>query len=58
MTTRARVDASLGILLALVAVATVVALAKDPALPLRGLAASSSLFGGVWIELALGFLLA
>jgi hypothetical protein len=52
------VDASFWILLALVAVALVVAFARDPALPLRGLAASARLFGGVWIALALGFLLA
>ena len=51
-------DPSLWILLALVAVATVVALAKDPSLPLRGLTASDRLFRGVGIELALGFLLA
>jgi uncharacterized membrane protein YraQ (UPF0718 family) len=52
------VDASLWILLALVAIAVVAALAKDSSLPLRGLAASARLFRGVWIELALGFLLA
>jgi hypothetical protein len=55
---RAKLDASLWILLALVAVAVVVALGKDTSLPLRGLAASARLFRGVWIELALGFLLA
>jgi pyrroloquinoline quinone biosynthesis protein E len=52
-----KADASLWILLALVAVAVVVALGKDAALPLRGLAASARLFGGVWVELAVGFLL-
>ena len=58
MTRRARLDLSLWILLALVAIATLVAFGKDPALPLRGLAASGRLLRGVWIELALGFLLA
>jgi len=51
-------DASLWILLALVAGAALIGFARDPALPLRGLRASARLFGGVWIELALGFLLA
>jgi uncharacterized membrane protein YraQ (UPF0718 family) len=51
-------DASLWVLLALVTGAVVVALFKDPGLPLQGLAASGRLFRGVWIELALGFLLA
>jgi uncharacterized protein len=53
-----RVDASLWILLALVLVATAVAFARDAALPWRGLTASAQLLRGVWIELALGFLLA
>jgi uncharacterized membrane protein YraQ (UPF0718 family) len=52
------VDASLWILLALVAVAILAAFFKDPALPVQGLSASARLFRGVWIELALGFLLA
>lgn len=51
-------DASLWILLAVAAVALIVAYAKDPALPLQGLQASGRLLRGVWIELALGFLLA
>ena len=49
---------SLFILLALTATALVVALAKDPQLVARGLHSSSRLLGSVWIELALGFLLA
>jgi uncharacterized membrane protein YraQ (UPF0718 family) len=52
------VDASLWILLAMVGIATLVALGKDPTLPQKGLVASARLFRGVWIELALGFLLA
>jgi uncharacterized membrane protein YraQ (UPF0718 family) len=52
------VDASLAILLGLVVVALAVALARDTALPLRGLQASGRLLRGVWIELALGFVLA
>ena len=51
-------DASLWILLALVVVALVVAYARDAGLPLAGLAASGRLVRGVWIELALGFILA
>ncbi len=51
-------DASLWVLLALVALSLTVALAKDPDLPLQGLAASARLFRSVWLELALGFLLA
>jgi uncharacterized protein len=53
-----RVDTTLLILLALVLGAMVVAAAKDPGLPLRGLAASGRLLRGVWLELLLGFLLA
>jgi uncharacterized membrane protein YraQ (UPF0718 family) len=55
---RRRVDASLWILLALVVGAVAVAFARDAGLPLRGLAASGRLLRSVWIELALGFLLA
>ena len=55
---RRRVDASLWILLALVIVAFGVAFARDPALPLRGFAASGKLVRSVWIELTLGFVLA
>ncbi len=51
-------DASLWILLTLVAVAAAAALAKGPALPLQGLAASARLLRSVWVELALGFVLA
>jgi len=51
-------DASLWILLALVGAAFIVAFARDTALPLRGLAASARLVRSVWIELALGFVLA
>src|SRR5262249_61239611 len=55
---RRRVDASLWILLALVVLAIAVAFARDAALPWRGVVASVGLRRGVWIELALGFLLA
>lgn len=58
MKRRRRMDASLWILLALVVVALVVAYARDAGLPLAGLAASGRLVRGVWIELALGFILA
>ncbi len=51
-------DASLWILLTLVAVAAAAALGKGPALPLQGLAASARLFRSVGVELALGFVLA
>ena len=51
-------DASLWILLALVVIALGIALARDVSLPLRALAASGRLVQSVWIELALGFLLA
>lgn len=51
-------DASLYILLSLVVVAVGVAFARDVSLPLRGLAASGRLVQSVWIELALGFVLA
>jgi uncharacterized membrane protein YraQ (UPF0718 family) len=52
------VDATLIILLGLVVVALVVAYLRDAALPMRGLEASGRLLGSVWIELALGFVLA
>src|SRR5207302_6323111 len=55
---RRRMDASFWILLALVGAAVIVAFARDTALPLRGLAASARLVRSVWIELALGFVLA
>ncbi len=51
-------DASLWILLGLVVVALVVAFARDRALPLAGIAAGGRLLRGVWVELALGFVLA
>ncbi|MES1204406.1 MAG: permease [Pseudomonadota bacterium] len=51
-------DANLGILLGMVVVAGAIAFARDPALPLAGVRASARLLGSVWIELALGFLLA
>jgi uncharacterized membrane protein YraQ (UPF0718 family) len=51
-------DATAWILLGLVLVALAAAYAKDPSLPVQGLQASGRLFGGVWIELALGFALA
>ena len=53
-----RVDATLLILAGMVVIAAGIAAAKDPALPMQGLQASGRLFGGVWIELALGFILA
>jgi uncharacterized membrane protein YraQ (UPF0718 family) len=55
---RLGVDASLLILLGLTATALVAAFARDPDLPLRGLAASGRLLGSVWMELLLGFVLA
>ena len=51
-------DLSLGILLGLVVIALGVAFARDRSLPLAGLRASARLLGSVWIELALGFVLA
>lgn len=58
MRRRRRVTSTTLILLALVLIAFALAYAKDPALPLQGLQSSGKLFGGVWLELALGFLLA
>jgi len=58
MKRRRRMDASLGILLTLTAIALVAALIRDPELVLRGFRSTGRLLGGVWIELALGFLLA
>lgn len=55
---RRRLDTTAFILLGLVLIALAVAYAKDPALPVQGLQASGRLLGGVWIELALGFVLA
>jgi len=58
MKRRRRMDASLGILLTLTAIALVAALVRDPELVLRGFQSTGRLLGGVWIELALGFVLA
>src|SRR3954467_1144733 len=51
-------DLSLGILLGVAVIALGVAFARDRSLPLAGLRASARLLGSVWIELALGFVLA
>lgn len=56
--TKRRVNATLYILLGLVVVALVVAFLRDAALPMRGLEASGRLVRSVWVELALGFILA
>src|SRR5581483_2445622 len=58
VTRRRGVDVTLWILLALVLVAIAVAFARDARLPLAGFASAGRLVRGVWIELALGFLLA
>ena len=58
MKRRRRMDASLGILLALTLIALVVALVRDPQLVLRGFQSTGRLLSGVWIELLLGFVLA
>lgn len=55
---RRRVNASLVLLLGLTLVALVVAYARDPALPLRGLQSGGRLLQSVWMELAVGFVLA
>ncbi|OLB07416.1 MAG: hypothetical protein DMD98_19770 [Candidatus Rokuibacteriota bacterium] len=51
-------DVSTWILTGLLVVALLVALAKDPAMPVRGLLSTGKLLRGVWPELLLGFLLA
>jgi uncharacterized membrane protein YraQ (UPF0718 family) len=51
-------DASFLILLGLTVVAIAVALMRDPELVLRGFQSTGRLLGGVWKELALGFVLA
>ncbi|MBC8132818.1 MAG: permease [Deltaproteobacteria bacterium] len=51
-------DVSLWILLGLVIVTLIAAFVRDPALPLAGVRAGVRLFGSVWVELALGFILA
>lgn len=53
-----RMDVSLVMLLALAALAGAVAFVKQPALPIQGLYAAGRLFGSVWIELLLGFIIA
>ena len=58
MKRRRRMDASFLILLGLTLVALGLAYFRDPALVSRGLQSSGRLFGGVWMELALGFVLA
>jgi uncharacterized membrane protein YraQ (UPF0718 family) len=51
-------EPTLYILLALVLIAFAAAYAKSAALPLEAVKASGRLLGSVWLELALGFLLA
>jgi uncharacterized membrane protein YraQ (UPF0718 family) len=51
-------DASLWILFGLVVVALAAAFARDPGLPWAGFRAGAHLLGSVWMEIALGFLLA
>jgi uncharacterized membrane protein YraQ (UPF0718 family) len=51
-------DASFLVLVALTALTLLVAVARDPQLVIRGLESSRRLLGSVWMELALGFLLA
>ncbi|HXJ78439.1 MAG TPA: permease [Candidatus Methylomirabilis sp.] len=51
-------DASFLILLGLTVIALGVAFARDPQLVLRGFQSTARLLGGVWMELALGFVLA
>ena len=53
-----RIDISLVILLVLTVSVGVFAFVKDRSLPVQGLYASGRLFGSVWIELLLGFLIA
>jgi uncharacterized membrane protein YraQ (UPF0718 family) len=51
-------DMSLVILLALAILAGLFAFAKDRSLPMEGLYAGGRLFGSVWVELLLGFIIA
>lgn len=51
-------DATRWILVGLLAAAALAALLRDPALLARGVQGGVRLLGGVWLELALGFLLA
>lgn len=53
-----RMDLGLIVLLVLTASVGLFAFLKDRSLPLQGLYASGQLFGNVWIELLLGFLIA
>jgi uncharacterized membrane protein YraQ (UPF0718 family) len=53
-----RMGVSLAILLVLAVFAGLVAFVKDRSLPLEGLYASGRLFGSVWLELLLGFIIA
>jgi hypothetical protein len=53
-----RIDTSFPILLGLTVLTVAVVLARDPQLVLRGLQSTGRLLGGVWMELALGFVLA
>lgn len=55
---RRRMDASLWVLVGLTGAVLVYAFLRDPSLPMQGFMASARLLNGVWIELALGFLLA
>ncbi len=55
---RRRVDISLVILLVLVAVGEIIAIRKQPSLPLQALSQTVRLFRGVWLDLLLGFVLA
>src|SRR5262249_46244860 len=58
MRRRRRMDTSFLVLLGLTVVALLLAFAKDPQLVARGFQSSGRLLGGVWMELALGFVLA
>ncbi len=55
---RKKVDASLWILLGLTLALAAYAFAQDRSLPLQAVSASGRLIRSVWLELALGFLLA
>ena len=58
MKRRRRMDASFLVLLGLTVTVLAVALVKDPTLAVRGVQSSGRLFSSVWMELALGFVLA
>jgi len=53
-----RTDTGVMILLGLAVLAAGFAFVKDRSLPMAGLQAGAKLFGSVWVELALGFLIA